>query len=162
MQAAFEEAKKGLRSGGIPIGSVLVKNSKIISKGHNMRVQRGDPTAHAEIECLRNAGRVGSYKGTTLYSTLSPCYLCSGSILLFKIPKVVIGENKTFKGGESLMRAHGIEVANLQDPEIIKFFGDWTKKNPHLWDEDIGELKHGLGKADLRRHKRHHWKLLGN
>ncbi len=140
MHAAFDEAKKGLREGGIPIGSVLVKGGKIIGCGHNMRVQKGDPTAHAEIVCLRNAGRIKSYKGTTLYSTLSPCPLCSGAAVLFKIPKVVIGENKNFKGGERLLLAHGIKVVNLQDPGIISFFGKWARENPTLWGEDIGEL----------------------
>jgi cytosine deaminase len=141
MQAAFDEAKKGLKEGGIPIGSVLVKKGRIIGRGHNMRVQNSDPTAHAEIECLRNTGRIGSYKDTVLYSTLSPCYLCTGAALLFKIPKVVMGENKNFRGGEELMRAHGVEVVNLQDPELIRFFGVWMKKNPRLWDEDVGELR---------------------
>lgn len=143
MKAAFDEAKKGLREGGIPIGSVLVRKGKIIGRGHNKRVQELDPTAHAEIDCLRNAGRIGSYGDCVLYSTLSPCYLCTGAALLFKIPKVIMGENKNFVGGEDLMRAKGVEVINLQDPEIIRFFGDWTKKHPELWDEDIGELKKG-------------------
>ena len=140
MRAAFDEAKKGLKEGGIPIGAVLVRKGKIIGRGHNMRVQNGDPTAHAEIECLRKAGRTKTYDGCTLYSTLSPCYLCTGSVLLFKISKVVIGENRNFVGGEALMRAHGIRIKNLQDPEIIGFFASWVKKNPKLWGEDIAEL----------------------
>jgi cytosine deaminase len=150
MKAAFDEAKRGLREGGIPIGSVLVKKGKIIARGHNMRVQNGDPTAHAEIECLRNAGRMKDYRDTVLYSTLSPCYLCTGAALLFKIPKVVMGENKSFKGGEELLRAHGIEVVNLNEPEIAGFFGEWAKRNPHLWDEDIGELR-GIKKHHVAR-----------
>ncbi len=140
MKAAFDEAKKGLREGGIPIGSVLVKKGKIIGRGHNLRVQTSDPTAHAEIVCLRNAGRIGSYKDTILYSTLSPCYLCSGAATLFKVPKVVMAEDENFKGGDDLMRAHGIEVVNLRDKTITKFFADWIKKNPRLWYEDIGGL----------------------
>lgn len=159
MKAAFDEAKKGLKEGGIPIGSVLVRNGTIIGRGHNRRVQSGDPTDHAEIDCLRNAGRIGSYDGTILYSTLSPCYLCTGAALLFKIPKVVMGENKNFRGGEDLMRAHGVKVTNIQDSSIIKFFGDWTKKHPELWDEDIGELKHGMTKHEVAHHKRVHKKL---
>jgi cytosine deaminase len=140
MKAAFDEAKKGLKEGGIPIGSVLVKKGKIIGRGHNLRVQTGDPTAHAEISCLRNAGRIGSYKGTVLYSTLSPCYLCSGAATLFKVPKVVMAEDENFKGGDDLMRAHGIEVVNMRDTTITKFFAEWIQKNPALWHEDIGEL----------------------
>lgn len=140
MKAAFDEAKRGLREGGIPIGSVLVRGNRIIGRGHNMRVQNGDPTAHAEIECLRNAGRIKSYNGTALYSTLSPCYLCSGAAVLFKIPKVVMGEDRNFKGGDRLMRAHGLEVVNLNDPTIADFFAGWIKKNKRLWGEDIGDL----------------------
>jgi cytosine deaminase len=153
MKAAFDEAKKSLTEGGIPIGAVLVKNGNIIGRGHNLRVQCGDPTAHAEIACLRNAGRIGSYNGTVLYSTLSPCYMCSGAVLLFKIPKVVIGENRNFNGGERIMRAYGIKIVNLQDPKMIKFFASWTKKNLHLWDEDIGELKSGPKKPKLVNYK---------
>jgi cytosine deaminase len=140
MKAALDEAKKGLKEGGIPIGSVLVRKGEIIGRGHNLRAQTGDPTAHAEIVCLRNAGRIGSYKDTILYSTLSPCYLCSGAATLFKVPKVVMAEDENFRGGDDLMRAHGIEVVNLRDKTITKFFADWIKKNSHLWYEDIGEL----------------------
>lgn len=140
MRAAFEEAKKGLKEGGIPIGSVLVRKGRIIGRGHNMRSQTGDPTAHAEIVCLRNAGRIKRYGDTVLYSTLSPCYLCSGAAVLFGIPKVVMAEDKNFRGGDDLLRAHGIEVVNLQDPEVTRFFAGWVKKNPRLWNEDIGEL----------------------
>jgi len=159
MQAAFEEAKKGLGEGGIPIGSVLVRDGKIIGRGHNKRVQSGDPTAHAEIDCLRNAGRIGSYDDCILYSTLSPCFLCSGAAMLFKIPKVVLAEHKNFMGGEAVMRAHGIEVVNVKEPEITEFFGEWTKKHPELWDEDIGELKHGLKGHEFMHHKKVHRKL---
>jgi cytosine/creatinine deaminase len=140
MQAAFDEAKQGLDEGGIPIGAVLVKDGKIIGRGHNRRVQDGDVTAHAEINCLKNAGRIKNYSGCTLYSTLSPCYMCSGAAVLFKIPKVLIGENENFRGGEDLMKAQGIEVVNLDDVEISNFFAAWVKENPSLWGEDIGEL----------------------
>ncbi|MFA6091887.1 MAG: nucleoside deaminase [Elusimicrobiota bacterium] len=138
LQAAIDEAKKGLAEGGIPIGSVLVKDGKIIGRGHNKRVQDGDPITHAEIDCLRNAGRVGSYKGTTLYSTLMPCYLCSGAVVQFNIKKVVCGESRTFPGGPEFMRAHGVEVVDADDPECAALMRDFIAKNPKLWDEDIG------------------------
>ena len=140
MQAAIDEAKKGLDEGGIPIGAVLVKDGKIVGQGHNRRVQEDDVTAHAEINCLKNAGRIKNYKDCVLYSTLSPCYMCSGSAVLFKIPKVVIGENKNFMGGEDLLKAHGIDTEILNEPEIIELFGNWIKEHPELWEEDIGEL----------------------
>jgi cytosine deaminase len=140
MQAAFDEAKKGLNEGGIPIGAVLVKDNKIIARGHNQRVQEDDVTAHAEINCLKNAGRIKSYGDCTLYSTLSPCYMCSGSAVLFKIPKVVVGENKNFMGGEDLLRAHSIDTEVLNDVEIIDFFAKWIREHSGLWKEDIGEL----------------------
>lgn len=140
MRAAFDEAKKGLSEGGIPIGAVLVKEGKIVGRGHNRRVQDDDVTAHAEINCLKNAGRIKSYGDCILYSTLSPCYMCSGSAVLFKIPKVVVGENKNFVGGEDILRAHGIEIEVLNDSEIIELFGSWIKAHPELWEEDIGEL----------------------
>lgn len=140
MKAAILEAKKSLKQGGIPIGSVLVKNGKIIGRGHNMRVQENDPLMHAEIECLRNAGRIKSYKGTVLYSTLMPCFLCAGAVVEFKIPAVVAGESKSFKGARGFMEQHGIRVKDLclwECEEMMRFF---IKKNPALWKEDIGEL----------------------
>jgi creatinine deaminase len=140
MKAAIEEARIGLAEGGIPIGSVLVKDGKIIGRGHNRRVQEGDPITHAEIDCLRRAGRVGSYTGTTLYSTLSPCYLCSGAVVQFNIKKVVVGESVTFPGAPDFLRAHGVEVINLDLPECIQMMQDFIEKNPRLWNEDIGEL----------------------
>ena len=140
MKAAIEEARIGLAEGGIPIGSVLVKDGKIIGRGHNRRVQEGDPITHAEIDCLRRAGRVGSYKGTTLYSTLSPCYLCSGAVVQFNIKKVVVGESVTFPGAPEFLRAHGVEVVNLDLPECIQMMQDFIANNPRLWNEDIGEL----------------------
>jgi cytosine deaminase len=138
MQAAIDEAKQGLKEGGIPIGSVLVKDGRIIGRGHNKRVQDGDPVTHAEIDCLRNAGRVGSYKGTVLYSTLMPCYLCSGAVVQFGITKVIAGESKTFPGGREFMESHGVEVTDLDLDECKKLMTDFIKANPSLWDEDIG------------------------
>ncbi|MBU4201780.1 MAG: nucleoside deaminase [Candidatus Altiarchaeota archaeon] len=113
MRAAIEEAKKGLNEGGIPIGSVLVRDGDIIGWGHNQRVQQNDPVIHAEIDCLRNAGRIGSYKGTVLYSTLMPCYLCAGAVVQFGIPRVVAGESKTFPGAREFMESHEVEVTDL-------------------------------------------------
>lgn len=140
MKAAVDEAKQGLAEGGIPIGSVLVKDGKIIGRGHNRRVQKGSPTLHAEIDCLENAGRVGSYKNTVLYSTLMPCYLCSGAVVQFGIKKVVVGESVTFPGGPEFMREHGVEVTDLNLEECVNLMKEFIEKNPELWNEDIGEL----------------------
>jgi len=141
MQAAFEEAKKGLEEGGIPIGSVLVIDNKIIGRGHNRRVQKGSAILHAEMDCFENAGRLkaSDYRKATLYSTLSPCDMCSGTSLLYKIPKIVIGENKTFQGPEDYLRSRGVELEILNDPECIKLMEDFIKAKPELWNEDIGE-----------------------
>jgi creatinine deaminase len=141
MKAAIDEAKKGLEEGGIPIGSVLVKDGKIIGRGHNKRVQDGDPMEHAEIDCLRHVGRIGSYENTVLYSTLMPCYLCSGAVVQFKIKEVVAGENSTFKGGKEFMEEHGVKVTNLDLKECKDLMKDFIDKNPDLWKEDIGTLK---------------------
>lgn len=141
MLEAIAEAKKGLAEGGIPIGSVLVKDGEIVGRGHNKRVQDGDPITHAEIDCLRNAGRIGSYAGTTLYSTLMPCYLCSGAAVQFKIKKVVVGESRTFAGAPEFMQSHGIEVVDLDLDECVEMMEDFISKNPELWNEDIGELE---------------------
>jgi len=137
---AINEAKKGLNEGGIPIGSVLVKDGEIIGRGHNKRVQENNPMIHAEIDCLMNAGRIGSYKDTVLYSTLMPCYLCSGAVVQFNIKKVIVGESKTFPGGPEFMKLHGVEVIDLNDDECIKMMEDFIRDNPKLWNEDIGEL----------------------
>ncbi|MHC1737598.1 MAG: nucleoside deaminase [Ignavibacteriaceae bacterium] len=137
---AINEAKLGLSEGGIPIGSVLVRDGKIIARGHNKRVQEGNPMIHAEIDCLMNAGRIGSYKNTVLYSTLMPCYLCSGAAVQFNIKKVVVGESKTFPGGKEFMESHGIEVIDVNDEECIALMTDFIENNPTLWNEDIGEL----------------------
>jgi len=140
MKAAIDEARKGLSEGGIPIGSVLVKNGKIIGRGHNQRVQKGSPTLHAEIDCLENTGRIGSYKDTVLYSTLMPCYLCSGAVVQFDIKKVIVGESATFPGGPEFMKEHGVEVIDLNLDECKKLMTDFIEANPKLWNEDIGEL----------------------
>ncbi len=140
MQAAIDQAKKSLSEGGIPIGSVLVKNGKIIAEGHNKRVQEKNPILHGEMDCLNNAGRVGSYKDCIIYSTLMPCYMCGGTIVQFNIPKVVVGENMTFKGSGEFMKSHGVEVVNLQLEECIEMMQRFITEHPHLWYEDIGEL----------------------
>ena len=140
MKAAIDEARKGLKEGGIPIGSVLVKDGIIIGRGHNRRVQENDPVIHAEIDCLRNAGRIGVYKDTVLYSTLMPCYLCAGASVQFGIKKVVAGENESFSGAQEFMESHGIEVLNLDLKECKDLMKDFIEDNPKLWFEDIGEL----------------------
>jgi cytosine deaminase len=139
LSAAIEEAQKGLSEGGIPIGSVLVKDGKIIGRGHNQRVQKDDPMTHAETDCLRNAGRIGSYAGTTLYSTLMPCYMCAGTVVQFGIKRVVVGESKTFPGAPEFMRSHGVEVVDLSNPECISMMDDFIRNKPELWNEDIGK-----------------------
>lgn len=139
IHAALEEAKKGLEEGGIPIGSVLIKNGKIIGKGHNRRVQQDDPLAHAEIECIRNAGRIGKYSDTVIYSTLMPCYLCAGAIVQFGIRKVIAGESQTFEGAAEFMRGHGVEVVDLDLDECKSIMKEFIAKKPELWNEDIGK-----------------------
>ncbi len=138
MNEAIEEAKQGLKEGGIPIGSVLVKGDKIIGRGHNKRVQNADPVTHAEIDCLRNAGRIGRYGDTTLYSTLMPCYLCAGAVVQFGIKKVIAGESSTFPGAREFMESHGVEVIDLDLDECKELMGDFIAGNPELWNEDIG------------------------
>lgn len=138
MRLALEEARQGLAEGGIPIGSVLVRDGQVIGRGHNRRVQRGDPMAHAEIDCLQNAGRQTTYRGTTLYSTLSPCYLCSGAAVQFGIPLVVVGESRTFPGAPQFLNEHGIVVEDLDDPECVALMTEFIRQHPDLWNEDIG------------------------
>jgi cytosine deaminase len=140
MRAAFNEAMKGLSEGGIPIGSVLVADGRIIGRGHNRRVQEGSAIKHAEMDCLENAGRqkAAVYRKATLYSTLSPCDMCSGAVLLYGIPKVVIGENVNFKGPEVYVRSRGVSVEVLNDRECVEMMRDFIKKCPELWNEDIG------------------------
>lgn len=140
LREAVAEAKKGLFEGGIPIGSVLVRGDRIIGRGHNRRVQEGDPVIHAEIDCLRKAGRIGSYRDTVLYSTLMPCYLCAGAAVQFGIPKVIAGESRNFAGARGFMEEHGIEVVDLNDPACIRMMAEFIRNNPRLWNEDIGEL----------------------
>lgn len=140
MQAAIDQAKLGLDEGGIPIGSVLVRDGEIIGRGHNRRVQQDDPVLHAEIDCLRNAGRVGSYAGTTLYSTLMPCYLCAGAVVQFAIKHVIAGESKTFTGARELMEGHGVVVEDLDLDECKSLMRSFQEAHPELWKEDIGEL----------------------
>jgi cytosine/creatinine deaminase len=139
MQAAITEAKQGRQEGGIPIGSILVKDGKILGRGHNKRVQDGDPVTHAEIDCLRNAGRIGSYRGTTLYSTLMPCYLCAGAVVQFGIKKVIAGESKTFPGAKEFMVSHGVEVIDLNLHECEQMMSEFIQEKPELWNEDIGK-----------------------
>jgi cytosine deaminase len=140
LQAAIEQARKSLAEGGIPIGSVLVHEGRIIGRGHNCRVQTGSPIDHGEMNCLRNAGRLPAsvYRDCTIYSTLSPCPMCSGAIVLYKIPRVVVGENRTFLGAEEYMRSNGIQVDVVQDAECIELMADFISANPQLWNEDIG------------------------
>ena len=139
MLMAIEEAKKGLSEGGIPIGSVLVKEGKLVAKGRNKRVQEKNPILHGEMDCLNNAGRIGSYRNTVIYSTLMPCYMCAGTIVQFKIPKVVVGESRTFGGAREFMESHGVEVVDLDDPGCVKMMSDFIDNNSELWNEDIGE-----------------------
>src|SRR5262245_7949395 len=141
LKAALEEARQGLAEGGIPIGSVLVLDGKIIGRGHNQRVQKGSVIHHAEMNCLENAGRLKAsvYRRCVLYSTLSPCPMCSGAVLLYGIPRVVVGENMTFKGPEEYVRSQGVQVEVLQDAECIQLMQEFIARNPDLWNEDIGE-----------------------
>ena len=138
MKAAFTEAKKSFEEGGLPIGCVLVKDKETISSGHNKRVQDGNPIAHGEIDCLKNAGRQKNYRGTTLYTTLSPCEMCSGAILLFGIKNVVVGENKNFPGNIGYLREKGVEVIVMDDEDSFELMNGFIRENPDIWSEDIG------------------------
>jgi len=140
MVAAIQEAQKGFKAGGIPIGSVIVHNGKIIGSGHNKRIQKGSVVLHGEMDALENAGRQNAsvYQQSILYTTLSPCAMCSGAILLYGIPKVIIGENKTFKGEEELLKSRGVEVIVLNDEMCIEMMTKFIKEKPQLWNEDIG------------------------
>ena len=141
LKAAIDEAKKGMASGGIPIGSVLVIDDTIVGRGHNQRIQKGSSVLHAEMDCFENSGRLkaADYRHATLYSTLSPCDMCSGATLLYGIPKVIIGENKTFRGPEEYLQSRGVELVILNDPECIQIMESFIENNPELWNEDIGE-----------------------
>ena len=140
MRAAIEEAEAGLREGGIPIGSVLVHHGRILGRGHNRRVQRGSAVLHGEMDALENAGRQAAriYRESVLYTTLSPCAMCSGAILLYGIPTVIVGENRTFLGEESWLRSRGVALTVLQDPACIRLMTDFIRARPELWNEDIG------------------------
>ncbi len=141
LQAAVDEAKLGKDEGGIPIGSVLVLDGQIVGRGHNRRVQRGSAILHAEMDAIENAGRLlaGEYRRAILYSTLSPCDMCSGTSLLYKIPRIVVGENRTFRGPEDYLRSRGVVVEVLDDSECVRLMEDFIRARPELWDEDIGE-----------------------
>lgn len=137
MTAALEQAEKSYREGGLPIGAVMVEDGRIVARGHNKRVQEGDPIAHGEMDCLRNAGRRRRYDNVTLYTTLSPCMMCSGTVLQFGIPRVVVGEDVTFPGNLHFLRQHGVEVRLLGDKRCMEFMERFIRENPELWDEDI-------------------------
>lgn len=139
MKLAIAEAKAGYAEGGIPIGSVLVKNGELVAAGRNKRVQEQNPILHGEMDCLNNAGRIGSYRDTVIYSTLMPCYMCAGTIVQFKIPKVIVGESRTFPGAAEFMRSHGVEVIDLDLPECVEMMENFIAEKPELWNEDIGE-----------------------
>ena len=136
---AYDEARKGFDEGGCPIGSVLARAGQEVSRGHNQRVQQGDPIAHGEMDALRKAGRQRTYRDTVLYTTLSPCMMCSGTIVQFGIPRVVVGENKTFGGNEDFLRQHGVEVVIADDADCIALMERFIREKPELWAEDIAE-----------------------
>lgn len=140
MQEAINQARKSLNEGGIPIGSALVKSGNLIAKGHNKRVQENNPILHGEMDCLNNAGRIGSFKDTVIYSTLMPCYMCAGTIVQFKIPKVIVGESRTFPGAKEFMQQHGVEVIDLNLQECVDMMNEFIGKRPDIWFEDIGEV----------------------
>lgn len=138
MALALAQARDGLEAGGVPVGAVLAAGAEVIAAGHNERVQHGDPVAHGEISALRNAGRRPHYAGTTMYTTLSPCQMCTGAILLFQIPRVVVGEARTFAGDLGFLRANGVEVVLLDDPACIAVMEEFQARYPEVWSEDIG------------------------
>jgi len=138
MRAAIAQAQKSRSEGGIPIGSALVLDNQLVAVGHNKRVQENDPVTHAEIDCLRRAGRIGSFQRTVLYSTLMPCYLCAGAVVQFGIRKVVVGESRTFPGAADFMRSHSVEVIDLDLPECVEMMRTFIAERPELWNEDIG------------------------
>jgi len=140
MNQAIEEARKGAQEGGIPIGSVLVKGDQVYGRGHNQRIQEDNPVLHAEIHCLQEAGRVGTYRDTVLYSTLMPCYLCAGAVVQFGIKKVIVGESQTFTGAREFMEQHGVEVVDLDLDSCKQMMSEFIENNPTLWQEDIGKL----------------------
>jgi cytosine/creatinine deaminase len=137
LRAAFEQALKSYNEGGLPIGAVMVERGEVIARGHNRRVQDGDPTAHGEMDCLRRAGRRGRYDQVTLYTTLSPCMMCAGTIVQFGIGRVVIGEDRNFPGNAGFLRDHGVDVRLLDDPDCVELMARFIRERPDLWDEDI-------------------------
>lgn len=139
MRAAYDEARTGYDEGGLPIGAVMVEDGRIIGRGHNRRVQEGDPIAHGEMDCLRRAGRRPHYRGVTLYTTLSPCMMCAGTIIQFGIPRVVVGEERNFDGNIAFLSERGVEVALIDDPDCIELMGRFIRDNPAIWSEDIAE-----------------------
>jgi len=141
LEAAIAEAEQGLAQGGIPIGSVLAVDDEIVGRGHNRRIQKGSPTLHGEMDALEDAGRLlaSQYRRSVIYTTLSPCDMCTGAILLYGIPKVIIGENRTFMGAEDLLRSRGVEVVVVDDQRCVELMKAFINANPELWDEDIGE-----------------------
>src|SRR5580700_802141 len=138
MTLALAQARLSLESGGVPVGAVLAAGGQVVAAGHNERVQRGDPVAHGEIACLRNAGRQASYAGMTLYTTLSPCQMCSGAILLFQIPRVVVGEAQTFEGDLGFLTSRGVEIVLLDDEGCVAVMAEFQQRYPEVWSEDIG------------------------
>ncbi len=139
MEEAIGQAKKSLAEGGIPIGSVLVRNNEIIGKWHNQRIQKSNPILHGEMDCLQNAGRQKTYKDTVLYSTLMPCYMCAGTIIQFKIPHIIVGENKTYGGAYDFLISHGVKVDIVDSAECIEIMENFIRTRPELWNEDISE-----------------------
>lgn len=139
LNAAWKEGRNSLDHGGVPVGSVLVRDDEVIAAGHNQRVQRGDPIAHGEMDCIRNAGRQTTYADTTLYTTLSPCMMCAGTIVQFGIPRVVIGENQTFGGNEAFLRENGVQVIVMDDADCKALMTEFIRRYPEVWREDIGE-----------------------
>jgi creatinine deaminase len=138
MALALVQARESLEAGGVPVGAVLAEAGQVVAAGHNERVQQGDPVAHGEISCLRNAGRRPSYAGTTMYTTLSPCQMCSGAILLFQIPRVVVGEAQTFTGDLNFLAGRDVEVVLLEDPGCVAAMREFQQRYPEVWSEDIG------------------------
>ncbi len=139
MEQAIAQAGKSLSEGGLPIGAALARGTQLLAVGHNRRVQLGDPIAHGEMDCLRTAGRLRTYRDLTLFTTLTPCMMCTGTIIQFKIPRVIIGENRTFSGNEAFLRSHGVEVILLDEPRCIAMMQEFQRKYPDVWKEDIGE-----------------------
>jgi len=139
MEQAIAQASKSLSEGGLPIGAALARGAALLAVGHNRRVQLGDPIAHGEMDCLRTAGRLRTYRDLTLFTTLTPCMMCTGTIIQFKIPRVIIGENRTFGGNEELLRSHGVDVIVLDEPRCIAMMQEFQRNYPDVWKEDIGE-----------------------